>query len=60
MSELVDLKFTKDSRMLIGITKPYMHESGQEYRYDIISWDAVEGRRLSQVIQTTQVAPPSN
>ena len=43
---LIDMQFSRDSTVLVAITKPYKSASSLRSRYDVIAWDLEEGRKL--------------
>jgi len=54
-NELVDFKFCSNSKVLIAVTKPFIDEAGQSMLYSILTWDAINGRRLSYINSRTEV-----
>ena len=44
------MRFSRDSTVLVAITKPYKSASSLRPRYDFIAWDLEEGWRLPQFV----------
>ena len=56
-TNLVDLKFSSNSDLLIGITEPFDDRENQGMQYEVITWDVINGRRLSTLGNHTTVRP---
>ena len=47
---LIGMQFSRDSTVLMAITKPYKSASSLRPRYDFIAWDLEGGRKLPQFV----------
>lgn len=52
-AQLADLKFSRDNNILMGITEPQQGSQGMQY--EVITWDVIKGRRISQLRNSTTV-----
>ena len=48
-ARLADLKFSRDSSTLMGITEVFIPQQDPRYRYELITWDLVNGRRFPSI-----------
>lgn len=53
---LVDLKFSSDSKVLMAITQPYKPGHNHIPEYSIITWDVINGRKLSMLTTKNEVS----
>ncbi len=54
-AQLADLKFSSDSKILMGITEPFSPQGGQGMQYEVMTWDVVNGQRYSRLGRRTTV-----
>lgn len=54
-SDLVGLKFSSDSRILMAVTNPYKREHSHIHQYSVFVWDVATGRRLSILTTKNEV-----
>ena len=54
-AQLADLKFSRNSNILMGITEPFKPQGSLQRQYEVITWDVIKGRRISQLRNTTKV-----
>ena len=56
-AKLVDLKFSSNSNILMGITEPFDQQGSPAKQYEVITWDVINGRRISTLRNQTEVRP---
>lgn len=54
-AQIHHLKFSNDSKILMALTKPYKWEPTQKYHYDIFTWDVMNGRRILNYVNESEV-----
>ena len=54
-AQLVDLKFSSNSNVLMGITEPFNQQGGLGMKYEVMTWDVVNGRRFPTLENHTTV-----
>lgn len=52
---VVELKFCSNSKILIAVTKRYTDEASASMLYSILTWDAINGTRMSCIDSRTKV-----
>lgn len=53
-AQLADLKFFRNSNILMGITEPFKQQGSEGTQYEVITWDVIKGRRISQLENSTK------
>ena len=54
-ANLLDLKFSGNSDILMAVTEPFDHRGNQGMQYEVITWDVIKGRRFSTLGNHTTV-----
>ena len=53
--QLVDLKFSSNGNVIMGVTKPHVQRQGLGMQYDVMTWNVTSGQRLPTFISSPKV-----